>query len=467
MSLGRQLSINLSTVITLTPAFNYIDFRQIAPPASPLPQNLRMYQSNNDGRIHFKNAFGGEGEMTLGNLITPTIFNPSTNIEINLNSGTLINGLPTLDWINCILYTPSGIERADWQSTYLFDATSTLSVYWDVRQLLDVGATTALDWRIRVLNNSSNTTILDWENQFAYDAFSSLSINWALRQLLDNAGHLSVDWLNHQLGDASLTLAGDWDARVLYDQTGTASVNWKGKQLSHTGIPTVDWQNNQLTANSTGLSVDWGTRDLYFGGNPTANWSLLRLYSATKTVVDWSLQQLNDSSATLSEDWNLRRLIGSNGTTIALDWSVGYCIISGTTTNNSAAAGKIGEVARANVVQGSAVALVTATTKTITSISLTAGDWDVSGVICLTGTLTGTQFIGAIGSTTNALTGTVLGDSQIATPTLSAATSDMCLTIPSFRVSLSATTTYYLLSQATFTVGSASAYGRISARRAR
>jgi predicted nucleic acid-binding protein len=54
-----------------------------------------------------------------------------------------------------------------------------------------------------------------------------------------------------------------------------------------------------------------------------------------------------------------------------------------TQTNDSAAAGKVGEFITSNIVVGSAVALTTGTAANVTSVSLTAGDWDVCGEVDL------------------------------------------------------------------------------------
>lgn len=139
----------------------------------------------------------------------------------------------------------------------------------------------------------------------------------------------------------------------------------------------------------------------------------------------------------------------------------------GTATNDDAAATYIGEYISASVVQGSATALTTATPKTVTSISLTAGDWDISAVGALTGASTGTIFDVAVGTTTNSFTGTVLGDTRVQSPTVSLTGADASLMIPGMRVSISGTATYYLVVSETFTLGSPAAYGRISARRVR
>src|SRR5262245_65322767 len=49
-----------------------------------------------------------------------------------------------------------------------------------------------------------------------------------------------------------------------------------------------------------------------------------------------------------------------------------------TATNDSASAGKLGESIVAELAAGSATGLTSTTAKTIASIALTAGDWDIS-----------------------------------------------------------------------------------------
>lgn len=143
----------------------------------------------------------------------------------------------------------------------------------------------------------------------------------------------------------------------------------------------------------------------------------------------------------------------------------GQLIGGGTTTNNSASAGQIGEAVRATVASPGTT-LTTGTGLSIASISLTAGDWDVSAMVCFNGNVTGAIFNGAISATTNTLPGGY-GDDTFQTPYAPTAVADNCGSIPSLRVSLASTTTYYLVAQATFTVGTTKAYGRISARRVR
>ena len=140
----------------------------------------------------------------------------------------------------------------------------------------------------------------------------------------------------------------------------------------------------------------------------------------------------------------------------------------GNNTNTAPAAGFIGEQIRGFLASGSATSLTTGTAKTITSIDLTPGIWDISFVASISaaaGTTT-TNWAAGIATTTNSSTGWVNGDNVNGTtlgPTSGVA--DATLTIPSWRVSLSANTTYYLTIVAVFAVSTMTGYGRISATR--
>lgn len=140
--------------------------------------------------------------------------------------------------------------------------------------------------------------------------------------------------------------------------------------------------------------------------------------------------------------------------------------IVGTATNNSAVAGNVGEYVESNIASGSAVSLTTATSANVTSISLTAGDWDVEGIVnySMTGATTANFSSGS-----NSTSATLGGENTfVYTPFAAAGLSDQLgEVIPVRRFSLSGTTTIYLIGNATFSVGSASAYGLIRARRVR
>lgn len=145
--------------------------------------------------------------------------------------------------------------------------------------------------------------------------------------------------------------------------------------------------------------------------------------------------------------------------------------VLGTTTNDSAAAGYLGEYVEALVAAGSAVALSTGTPKTVTSISLTAGDWDVTGVISYTGNAaTTTRYsISGVSTTNNTLGANGTFSTVVYALAGSAVFSliDPGTNVPTQRLSLSGTTTVYLIATLDFAVNTAAAYGAIRARRIR
>lgn len=149
----------------------------------------------------------------------------------------------------------------------------------------------------------------------------------------------------------------------------------------------------------------------------------------------------------------------SNGTATHLT-------IIGASDGNSAGVGVVGQYVNAVVESGAAVPLVSTITANVTSISLTAGDWDVSGVVNLTfTTVTATRF--HVGTTTTALTMGPVG-TFVSKPLSFAGLSDTYSEIvPVSRYSISNTATVYLVADAAFSSGSISAYGTIRARRIR
>jgi hypothetical protein len=143
--------------------------------------------------------------------------------------------------------------------------------------------------------------------------------------------------------------------------------------------------------------------------------------------------------------------------------------IVGTTTNDSAAAGYVGEY-----VEGIAsnVSWPTSSNQygSIVSITLTAGDWDISAILQAvdnTASWAGIEF-GVSTSSGNNTTGMTLGVNWVWDYFASVASSDYKpYSIPSYRVSISGSTTYYLKVLSVYTVATPIAYGRISARRVR
>jgi len=138
-------------------------------------------------------------------------------------------------------------------------------------------------------------------------------------------------------------------------------------------------------------------------------------------------------------------------------------------TNDSAQAGDIGEYVESVITSGSAVTLTTATAKTVTSISLTAGDWDVDGSVALVlaGTTNITDLRASLSTTTNTEDTTPGRFSHTIFTAFAPGAVTFTKEIAPYRFSLSGTTTIFLIAQGTFTVAGLTAYGLIRARRTR
>lgn len=145
-------------------------------------------------------------------------------------------------------------------------------------------------------------------------------------------------------------------------------------------------------------------------------------------------------------------------------------VLAGTSTNDSAAAGYIGELIESEVLVGSAVSLSTGTDTNVTSISLTAGDWDVWGnVTTSSGATTVLSRVVAWINTVSATQPTKPGKgafSRVGDFNFTAG-SDITLFAGQRRVSISGTTTVYLGTSMAFTTSTMAAYGYLGARRAR
>lgn len=151
--------------------------------------------------------------------------------------------------------------------------------------------------------------------------------------------------------------------------------------------------------------------------------------------------------------------------------------ILATTTNNSAATGYIGQYTASVIASGSAVSLTNATPANLTSISLEAGDWDVSVKCNFKGAATTLVATLACGiSTTSATFDTTNGRSAFTY--VSGGTAALynaiaggfpppTVSVSSARLSLSGTTTVYATAGSQFTTSTSAVYGVLSARRPR
>lgn len=138
--------------------------------------------------------------------------------------------------------------------------------------------------------------------------------------------------------------------------------------------------------------------------------------------------------------------------------------IRGTTTNDNAAAGIIGEFISSAVLVGDAVSLTTSTIANVTSISLTAGDWDVWGTVAFPVSIAASFLTAGVSSASITLPPASVGCRAQITD---AGLGDSIMPTGVTRQSLASTTTLYLVAEATFGSGTVTAYGFLGARRVR
>lgn len=137
--------------------------------------------------------------------------------------------------------------------------------------------------------------------------------------------------------------------------------------------------------------------------------------------------------------------------------------IVGTTTNNNANAGSVGESVTAT---GTAVSATTGVPFNVTSIPLSAGDWEVFGTCSFNpaGTTLPTVLIAGSNNVSATLAaGSVNTVFQLAFP----AGLGQAFPIPTRRFSLAAAGTVYLVADAVFTVSTLTCTGTLEARRLR
>lgn len=140
----------------------------------------------------------------------------------------------------------------------------------------------------------------------------------------------------------------------------------------------------------------------------------------------------------------------------------------GTTTDDDATDGAIGEYVTAVLPKSIPISLSDITAAEVTSISLTAGDWDVWGnIIFIGGSSTVVTLLTGGISKTIGLDGNNLTTGYAQWAGALTGINQNGLSIVPIRISLATTTPIYLVADADFATSTLTAYGSISARRVR
>lgn len=196
--------------------------------------------------------------------------------------------------------------------------------------------------------------------------------------------------------------------------------------------------------------------------------------SLISRLTTWASAQILTASALNGEFNNVVSTINNlDGTSTS--WtgvktgtlqSTGVTTLKGSATNDSASAGNMGEYISATA--ASTNFPTSPNRGDLTSISLTAGDWDVTvqAGAAQNSSNVNSWAIGVSTTSGNSSTGLTDGDTELFQNAPTSST-DCSATLSAVRFSLSSTTTVYLKYLAVYSSGTPKAYGRISARRVR
>lgn len=163
---------------------------------------------------------------------------------------------------------------------------------------------------------------------------------------------------------------------------------------------------------------------------------------------------------------NLSPSTGSGSVVLGTSPTITTPNIVGTSTNDNAAAGSVGELLT-NQAASPGSGITTGNTTNVVQLSLTAGDWDVQGVagfVAAAGTSI-TYYLSGI-STVSATIG-AQDTFQEKNQSADVPGGGFTQLTPTVRISLAATTTIYLIAYTIFSVSTMTAYGNLRARRVR
>lgn len=315
------------------------------------------------------------------------------------------------------------------------------------------------------------------------DNLGTVAINTTLvsdTDVTDDLGTTSKAWRNVYAKDLYAGRSGV--GGVVYTYPSTAAKGWLAiykaantTSNTETGINVADQSGSRVytvpdagasanfvlsqasitmpTTNASGVLTNNGSGTLSWGAGSGATTALDNLASVA----------INTS---LISDTNNTDDLGSS----AKKWKDVYANgVVGTTTNDSADAGRVGEILEGTGGPGAMPA--TGTWGDVTSVALTAGDWDVSVIAYYdrNGATWQEVDIGISSTSGNSGAGMTAGINRAIETWASTSTAvlEKTLSIPSYRVSLASTTTYYLKSLGAFSVSTPQVTGRISARRVR
>jgi len=271
---------------------------------------------------------------------------------------------------------------------------------------------------------------------------------------------------------------------ILTSGTTAASWNLSYRAASFPLSLALGGTNAALTASNGGIVYSTASAFAVLAGTPTAG-RILR--SGASTVPSWStttypatnaintllyasaanvmseLPTANDGILVTSAAGvpSIGNTVGAGLTMPSVTFNTTTGIV-GTTTNNNAAAGSVGEFVSSEIPVASAITFSDLVAANVTSISLTAGDWDVFGQVRFTSAGLAAYVQCWVSTTSATSPDTSLTAIMVVTSILGAN-----MTTPFRRISIASTTTVYLSGLVDITSGTWTGSGGIYARRVR
>lgn len=318
--------------------------------------------------------------------------------------------------------------------------------------------------------NCSNNTGISFTSSSA-----SATIN--IYNCLSNLGTTGIALYSHSSAgnifilDSNLTNTGNSttpssnSSGLVYIQESSGSIVFS---TTSTGVCNILSSNFNTSAINTALLTTAGTGTSVINQTNATTGTASSVSVGTGTTVNISGVVFESSNTNVITGLGTCKYIGtsfvgsSQGVNVTTQSGSGPIQgLKNTVSANTAAAGFIGELMTST---GSSVSLSNNTPTNIGTVNLTAGIWDVSCMCSIGMSGAFTQQIVMINSTSASTSGLTAGINGIINQ-LSGSTLTLGISIMPQRITLTTTTSYYLVAMATFSTGTSAGTGKISATR--
>lgn len=321
--------------------------------------------------------------------------------------------------------------------------------------------------------DGANKQYVDTEISTAIGGLSSTYVTLATAQTITGIKTFNADVLINSSNNLQITnIVDNNGANSININALLGAVNYFRISNSSAGSPVEISAIGADTNIPLNLQSKGSSEIRLLGGNTTNG---IRIYNGTSRQHNTMFAFANTAASRIVTFPDATGTMLMTGVAINSVPSIAFSSTSGiigTTTNDNAASGSVGEVISSIVSSAGAIALTSNTITNISSIVLTAGDWDISGQISfqVSSTTSLTQLRGWL--STSALT--LPTSASISVPQVmdsynftASGTQTFTMPIGTGRISLSSPATLYLDARAIFTISTLSSYGWLFARRMR